>query len=85
MIEVDKQVDQLPNNQNMKLPGVEDGDWNLPIPKYEFPERARIVEVFYGPEAETLDDNLVSARRIQVTKDLTALWAFGAFSARREI
>jgi hypothetical protein len=33
----------------------------------------RIVEAFYGPEAETLDDDLALARRIQVTKDLTAL------------
>ena len=44
----------------------------LPISHYEFPERARIMEASYGPDAETLDDDLALTRRIQVTKDLTA-------------
>ena len=73
--EVDKQIDQLLNKQNKDLSDAEDEDedWNPPIPQYEFPERARIVEAFYGPDAETLDDDLALARRIQVTRDLTAL------------
>jgi hypothetical protein len=75
VIEVDKQIDQLLNNQNKDLSDMEDEDedWNPPIPQYEFPERVRIVEAFYGPEAETLDNDLALTRRIQVTKDLTAL------------
>jgi hypothetical protein len=52
----------------------EDEDWNPPIPEYAFMERARIVEAFYGPEAEILEDDLALARRIQVTKELTALY-----------
>jgi hypothetical protein len=31
------------------------------------------MEAFYGPEAETLEDDLALARRIQVTKDMKAL------------
>lgn len=48
VIEVDKQIDQLLNNQNKDLLDVEDEDedWNPPIPQYEFPERVRIVEAF---------------------------------------
>jgi hypothetical protein len=74
VIEVDKQIHQFLNNQDKDLSDAEDEDWNPPIPQYEFPERARIVEAFYGPEAEILDDDLALARRIQVTKDLTALY-----------
>lgn len=50
-----------------------DEDQNPPIPEYAFPERARIVEAFYGPKAETLEGDLALARRIQVMKDMTAL------------
>ena len=48
-----------------------DEDQNPPIPEYVFPERARIVEAFYGPKAKT---DLALARRIQVMKDMTALY-----------
>jgi hypothetical protein len=74
-IEVDKQIDQFLNQQNKDLSDAEseDEDWNPPIPQYEFSERARIVEAFYGPDAETLDDDLEITRRIQIIKDLTAL------------
>jgi hypothetical protein len=33
----------------------DDENWNPPISKYMFPDRDRIVEAFYGPEAETLE------------------------------
>lgn len=56
------------------LSDAEDEDWNPPIPQYGDPERARIVEAFYGLEAEILDNDLALARRIQVTKDLMALY-----------
>jgi len=52
-IEVDKQIDQLVDNLDADMSDSEhmDEDQNPPIPEYVFPERARIVEVFYGPEA----------------------------------
>lgn len=77
-IGVDKQVDQLLDRQDQDLSDAEDADegWNPAIPQYGFPERARIVEAFYGPEPETLENDLALARRIQVTKDLTALCWF---------
>ena len=70
-IEVDKQIDQLLGNG--QLDSEDDEDWNPPIPEYVFPERARIVDAFYGPEAETLEGEAAVARRIQVTKDMVAL------------
>lgn len=74
-IEVDKQIDQLVDNPDADLSDSEhmDEDQNPSIPEYVFPERARIVEVFYGPKAETLENDLALARRIQVMKDMTAL------------
>jgi len=74
-IEVDKQIDQLVDNLNADLSGsghMDEGQ-NPPIPEYVFPGRARIVEAFYGPEAETLEGDLALARRIQVMKDMAAL------------
>ncbi|GKZ75057.1 hypothetical protein AnigIFM50267_002296 [Aspergillus niger] len=53
--------------------GSEDEDWELPIPEYVFPERARLVENFYGPDAEDFHEDELLARRIQVTKDMIAL------------
>jgi hypothetical protein len=61
--------------------GADEG-WNPAIPQYEFPGRARIVEAFYGPEPETLEDDLTLARRIQITKDWTALCTFSELSRR---
>lgn len=83
-IKVDKQVDQLLDKQNQDLSNAEGADeaWNPAIPQYEFPERARIVETFHGPEPETLENELALARRIQVTKDLTALYGFSEPSCR---
>ncbi|BCR90303.1 uncharacterized protein ACHE_60189S [Aspergillus chevalieri] len=76
VLEVDKQIKQLLGQSD-----VEDSDddssggenWELPIPEYIFPERARLVENFYGPEAEDFDEDKLLARRIQVTKDMVAL------------
>lgn len=51
----------------------EDIDWELPALEYAFPERARIVDAFYGPEADTLSGDAAIWRRIQVTKDMIAL------------
>ncbi|EAW15512.1 uncharacterized protein NFIA_048490 [Aspergillus fischeri NRRL 181] len=51
----------------------DDEDWDIPIPEYVFPERVRLVENFYGPEAECFDADKLLARRIQVTKDMVAL------------
>jgi hypothetical protein len=74
-IEVYKQIDQLVDNPGADLSDSEhmDEDQNPPIPEYVFPERARIVEAFYGLKAETLEGDLALVRRIQVMKDMTAL------------
>ncbi|OQE40145.1 hypothetical protein PENCOP_c006G07532 [Penicillium coprophilum] len=45
----------------------------LPIPDYVFPERAWLVENFYGPNAEDFHKDKLLTRRIQVTKDMVAL------------
>ncbi|OXV07057.1 hypothetical protein Egran_05176 [Elaphomyces granulatus] len=50
----------------------DDEEGLLPIPEYIFPERARLVEAFYGPEAESFEENQLLARRIQVTKNMVA-------------
>ena len=85
VIEVDKQINQFLNNQDKDLSDAEDEDWNSPIPQYEFPERARIVEAFYRPEAEILDNDLALARRNSGYKGPDgSLWAFGAYSLRKE-
>lgn len=72
-VEVDKQIDHLLGNSDGQLDSEDDEDWNPPIPKYVFPERARIVDAFYGQEAETLEGEAALIRRIQVTKDMVAL------------
>lgn len=53
--------------------GSNDEDWELPNPKYLFPERTRLAEKFYGPEAENHGEGKLLTRRIQVTKDMVAL------------
>jgi hypothetical protein len=42
------------------------------------------VEAFYGPEAETLEDDLALARRIRVTRDLTAFCGLSEPTLRGE-
>ncbi|KAH8696487.1 hypothetical protein BGW36DRAFT_360320 [Talaromyces proteolyticus] len=76
ILEVDRQINELLGQAD---PEDRDGDspdhrkWELPIPEYIFPERARLVENFYGPDAENFEDNKLLARRIQTTKDMVAL------------
>lgn len=73
-IEVDKQIDQLLDNPDGGPDSEEEiEDWNPPVREFVFQERARIVDAFYGPDTETLDGELALTRRIQVTKDMTAL------------
>ena len=48
-------------------------EWNPPISEYPFVERARIADAFFGPDAESIDEERTLARRIQVIGDLAAL------------
>ncbi|CAP91150.1 Pc13g00810 [Penicillium rubens Wisconsin 54-1255] len=76
VLEVDRQIKQLLGQSDVDQSDAgssEDEDWELPAPDYVFPERVRLVENFYGPEAENFDEERLLARRIQVTKDMVAL------------
>ncbi len=70
VLEVDRQITQLLGEADIKSCGAgssDDEDWDLesPTPKYVFPERAHLVENFYGPEAENSDEDKLLAHRIQ--------------------
>jgi hypothetical protein len=71
VLEIDRQIEQLLGDGAV-LDDMEDEEGSLPIPEYIFPERARLVEAFYGSEAESFEENQLPARRIQVTKDMVA-------------
>lgn len=76
VLEVDRQIKQLlgqSDAESCEDLDSDDEDCDIPIPEYVFPERARLVENFYGPEAECFDADKLLARRIQVTKDMVAL------------
>ncbi|TPR04011.1 hypothetical protein CAN33_003000 [Aspergillus niger] len=77
VIEVSKQIKRLlgpsVEGDGDAADSSEEDDWELPIPDYVFPERARLVESFYGSKAENFDEDKLLARRIQVTKDMVAL------------
>lgn len=76
VLEADRQIKQLLGQSDVDQSDAdssEDEDWELPTPDYVFPERARLVENFYGPKAENFDEDKLLARRIQVTKDMVAL------------
>ncbi|KAI2860365.1 hypothetical protein CBS76997_11373 [Aspergillus niger] len=76
VLEVDRQIKQLLGQSDVDhsdADGSEDEDWELPILEYVFLERARLVENFYGPDAEDFDEDKLLARRIQVTQDMVAL------------
>ncbi|KAJ6021273.1 hypothetical protein N7540_006777 [Penicillium herquei] len=75
VLEVDRQIKQLLGKSNDVSDEENscDESWELPIPNYIFPERARLVENFYGSNAENFDEDKLLARRIQVTKDMVAL------------
>lgn len=52
VLEVDRQIKQLLGEPYIKVCGgdsSDDEDWELPAPEYVFPERARLMENFYGP------------------------------------
>lgn len=75
VLEVDRQIKQLLGQSDIDhsdADSSEDENWEPPIPEYVFPERARLVENFYGPEAESFDEDRLLARRVQVTKDMVA-------------
>jgi len=62
---VDKQINQLLDNPDAGLSDTkdEDEDWDPLILEYVFRERVRIMEAFYGPEAETLEDDLALCKK----------------------
>ncbi|ODM19121.1 hypothetical protein SI65_05738 [Aspergillus cristatus] len=78
VLEIDRQIQQLLGKsgaENCDDDSTKDGDedWQPPIPDYIFPERARLVESFYGPEGECFDEDRLLAKCIQVTEDLVTL------------
>jgi hypothetical protein len=73
VIEINKQIDQLlGESPDMHSADVAE-ERNPPIPEYPFVERARIADVFFGPDAESTDGGKTLTRRIQVVSDLAAL------------
>ncbi|KAK2801733.1 hypothetical protein FQN50_007648 [Emmonsiellopsis sp. PD_5] len=65
VLEVDRQIKQLLSQSDAEdcdADNSEDEDWELPIPEYIFPERGRLVENFYGSEAENFDEDRLLAR-----------------------
>ena len=77
VFEVDRQIKQMlldeSDVEERDTDSSAEEDWKLPIPDYVFPERARLVENFYGPDAEDFHEDKLLTRRIQVTKDMVAL------------
>lgn len=76
VLEIDRQINQLLGESDVEgcdADSSADEDWELPTPTYVFSERARLVENFYGPDAENFDEDKLLARRIQVTKDMVTL------------
>ena len=52
-MEIDKQIDQLlGKSSEIDEPDVVTDSWKPAVPEYAFAERARIADVFFGPEAE---------------------------------
>jgi hypothetical protein len=73
-VEIDKQIDQLLGktaDTNSSDESTE--EWMPPVPEYPFIERARIADAFFGPDAESTDEQKSLARRIQAVSDITAL------------
>ncbi|KAH8688974.1 hypothetical protein BGW36DRAFT_433745 [Talaromyces proteolyticus] len=76
VLELDRQIKRLLCEHEVETCDADSSDdenWELPNPKYVFPERAGLVEIFCGPEAENYDEDKLLARRIQVAKDMVAL------------
>jgi len=74
-VEIDKQIDRLLGNcsDTDSSDDVAAEKWEPSVPEYAFPERARIADAFFGPEAESMTGAEADARRIQVVTDLVAL------------
>jgi hypothetical protein len=65
VLEVDRQIKQILGQSDAEScddGNSDDEDWDIPIPKYVFPERGRLVENLYGPEAECFDADKLLAR-----------------------
>ncbi|KAJ6142431.1 hypothetical protein N7471_001884 [Penicillium samsonianum] len=77
MLEVNRQIKQIllgeSDIKERDANSSTEEDWELPIPDYVFPKRARLIENFYGPNAEDFHKDKLLARRIQVTKDMVTL------------
>lgn len=76
MLKVNRQIKQLLSQSDAEICedlNSDNKDWDIPIPEYVFPKWARLVENFYGPEAECFNVDKLLARCIQVTKDIVAL------------
>ena len=76
IVEVDRQIKRLLGQvdpEDSDVDRSEKKDWELPTPTYIFPERERLAENYYGPDAENYEEDKLLARRIQVTKDMVAL------------
>ncbi|KAJ5649238.1 uncharacterized protein N7484_002961 [Penicillium longicatenatum] len=84
VLEVDRQIKQLLGefDEVSDDENTDNESWELPVPDYVFAERARLVENFYGPDAENFDEDKLLARRIQVTKDMVALMQLNEPSRR---
>ncbi|KAJ6045745.1 uncharacterized protein N7446_012609 [Penicillium canescens] len=86
VIEVDRQIKQMllgeSDVEERDADSSAEEDWELPIPDDVFPERARLVENFYGPDAEDFHVDKLLTRRIQVTKDMVALLLLCELSRR---
>ena len=64
-VEIDKQIDQLLGEG----PDADSQDevteeWKPSVPEYAFIERARIVDAFFGPEAESTSGEETLTRQI---------------------
>ncbi|EED15808.1 conserved hypothetical protein [Talaromyces stipitatus ATCC 10500] len=74
ILEVNRQIKRLLGQADPEdSDDFDEKDWEPPTPRYIFPERERLVEIFYGPDAENYEEDNLLARRIQATKDMVAL------------
>jgi hypothetical protein len=68
VLEVDRQIKQMllgeSDVKECDADSSAEEDWELPIPDYVFPERARLVENFYGPDVEDFREDKLLTRRI---------------------
>jgi len=74
-IEISKQIDQLLGNtfDTHLSDDAATEKWEPPVPEYAFPERSRIADALFGPDAESMTGTEALTRRIQVVSGLAAL------------